>query len=277
MESVGEHTIRFLCTEQSVWLKNTHVKREKENGGSIWRVLLLVRLVIFTVFRRISGLCSSASPWVVSAWTYWKLSSLKKEGLVFTTKFSLCCCEYWLNPRERLVERLHLVKCKNFPEAPTKKFLCGNGKKDWCDFSVLIKFKIQEQTRKWLFRSFSIMLDHHRTKTKNTKQTKKKKKTNKQNNKRTKKLAFTIHKFFEVYLWEKLLVMQSWWGQLAVPDFSAQADIFCIVNTSVLYVRVCPEQVLFLSFYKGKGIFWKNQLSLFCPQITVLLLRNILL
>lgn len=81
MKSVGEHTIRFLCTEQSVWLKNTHVKREKENGRSIWRALLLLRLVIFNCFflqnfRARQFLKSSR---VVSMWTYFKLSSLEKD------------------------------------------------------------------------------------------------------------------------------------------------------------------------------------------------------
>lgn len=227
MKSVGEHTIRFLCTEQSVWLKNTHVKREKENGRSIWRALLLLRLVIFNCFflqnfRARQFLKSSR---VVSMWTYFKLSSLEKDWYSLqnfpyvVVNIRLILGNVWLKGytwwNARIFQRPPQKKKKKIPLWEWKEWLM------W--FSVLIKFKIQEQTRKWLFRSFSIMLDRHRTKPENTKQTKKK--TNKQNNKRTttKKNHPGIH--YSKVLWSlplgKLLVMQSWWGQLAFSVFSA--------------------------------------------------------
>lgn len=89
---------------------------------------------------------------IVTTWTYWSLSSLVEEGFVCTAEFSLCGCKYWPNPRECLVERLHLIKCRHFSENLQENVLCGKGRNDWFNF-FLISFEIQEQTRKKLLGS----------------------------------------------------------------------------------------------------------------------------
>lgn len=86
----------------------------------------------------------------VTTWTYSRLHNLGEEGFVCTAKFSLCSCKYWPNPRECLVEMLHLIKCKHFWENTRKKVLCGKGRNDWFNFFFLISLQIQEQTRKRL-------------------------------------------------------------------------------------------------------------------------------
>lgn len=82
-----------IMLQRKIWMIEKHAyKWQKESGRRVGRISLFVRLVIFLMFCAV--LQDPAVPpflKVVSTWTYWKLSSPEKEGLLFTAKCSWSC------------------------------------------------------------------------------------------------------------------------------------------------------------------------------------------
>jgi len=143
-----------------------------------------VWLGLFAVFCRTAQSCSSTSPQDCYDLNLPKAEQFRGGKICTHCKIFLCdVVNTSLILGNTWLKGYTWLNVSIFQRIHEKKSSLGMERNDRLDFfSDLVKFKIQEQTRKRLFRSSCIIINHHN------------------NNRR---LAFSIWKVFEVFLWEK--------------------------------------------------------------------------
>lgn len=162
-------------------------------------------------------------------WTYFKLSSLEKDWYSLqnfpyvVVNIRLILGNVWLKGYTWWNARIF----QRPPQKKKKKFLCGNGKNDWCDFlfSLNLKFKNKPGNDYSDLSPSCWIVTEQNLKTQNKPKRKQTNKTTKEQQQKKTTLAFTIQKFFEVYLWENCLLCSH--GEVNWHSLSSQHRLVC--------------------------------------------------